>query len=82
MMMLKEKDFVQSKMTPEEQAVVKDRLTEVAEILYKKTSAEELTTFETLEISVRKHLLETVAPEIGNFFSAPQEATKQEGKEL
>jgi hypothetical protein len=77
----KEKDFVQSKMTPEEQAVVKDRLREVAEILYRNTSPEELKTFETIEISVREHLLETVAPEIGNFFSAQQEETKQEEKE-
>ncbi len=35
-MVFKEKDFVQSKMTPEEQAVVKDRLREVAEILYRR----------------------------------------------
>lgn len=80
-MVLKEKDFVKSKMTPEEQALVKDRLREVAEILYRNTAPEELKTFETIEISLREHLLETVAPEIGNFFSIQQEVIKQEGKE-
>jgi hypothetical protein len=63
-------------MTPEEQAIVSEKLREVAEILYKNTSPLELSTFETVEISVREHLLETVAPEIGNFFF-----TQQEGKE-
>ena len=55
-------------MTPEEQAIVKDKLREVAEILYKNTSPEALETFETVELSVREHLLGTVAPEVGNFF--------------
>jgi hypothetical protein len=81
-MVLKEKNSVQSKMTPEEQVVVKDRLREVAAILYRNTAPEALETFETIEISVREHLLETVAPEIGNFFSVQQEVTKREGKEL
>lgn len=68
-------------MTPEEQAVVKDRLREVAEILYRNTAPEDLKTFETIEISLREHLLETVAPEVGNFFLAPQGEIKQEEKE-
>jgi hypothetical protein len=50
-MVLKEKNSVQSKMTPEEQVVVKDRLREVAEILYRNTAPEALKTFETIEIS-------------------------------
>lgn len=68
-------------MTPEEQAIVKDRLREVAEILYRNTSSEALKTFETIELSVREHLLETVAPELGNFLFTPQEETKQEERE-
>lgn len=55
-------------MTPEEQVIVTKKLREVAEILYNNTPTEELRTFETVELSVREHLLETVAPEIGNFF--------------
>jgi hypothetical protein len=68
-------------MTPEEQAIVNRKLTEVAEILYKNTSPEELKTFETIELSVREHLLETVAPEIGNFFFTTLEETKQGERE-
>ena len=54
-------------MTPEEQAIIQEKLREVAEILYKNTPSEKLTTFETVELSLREHLLETVAPEIGNL---------------
>lgn len=68
-------------MRPEEQAIVKQKLREVAEILYKNTPAEELKTFETVELSVREHLLETVAPEVGNFFFNQQEARVQEENE-
>lgn len=68
-------------MTPEEQAIVKDKLREVAEILYRNTSPEALETFETVELSVREHLLGTVAPEVGNFFLVKQAETKQEERE-
>lgn len=68
-------------MTPEEQVIVTKKLREVAEILYNNTPTEELRTFETVELSVREHLLETVAPEIGNFFLARQEEEKQEERE-
>lgn len=56
-------------MTPEEQAIVKKKLGEVAEILYKNTPSKKLSTFERVELNVREHLLETVAPKVGNFFS-------------
>lgn len=68
-------------MKPEEQALVERKLKEVAEILYKNTPDEELNTFETIELSVRGHLLETVAPKIGEFFCTPQEEQTQEGRE-
>lgn len=64
-------------MTPEEQAIVQQKLKEVASILYKNTDSEQLKTFETVELSVREHLLETVAPEIGDFFFKQQEEKKQ-----
>jgi len=54
-------------MTPEEQAIVDRKLKEVAEILYNNKSDSELKTFETIELSVRDHLLKTVAPKIGKF---------------
>ncbi|MEL6493816.1 MAG: hypothetical protein AAFQ41_01670 [Cyanobacteria bacterium J06623_7] len=65
-------------MTPEEQAIVERKLKEVAEILYKNTPDEELETFETIELSVREHLLETVAPKIGEFFCIQQGEQAQE----
>ena len=68
-------------MTPEEQAKVKEHLRQVAEILYKNTSSTELTRFETIELSIREHLQETVGPEISNFFTSRQEETQQEEKE-
>ncbi len=55
-------------MTSEEQAIVEQKLKEVAEILYNNTPDGELNTFETIELSVRDHLLKTVAPKIGEFF--------------
>ncbi len=54
-------------MTPEEQAIVEEKLKELAEILYRNTFTVELKTFESIELSVRDHLLKTVAPEIGNL---------------
>ena len=68
-------------MTPEEQATVNQKLKEVAEILYKNTSDEELASFESIELSVREHLLETVAPTVGEFFSIQQQEQVQEEKE-
>jgi hypothetical protein len=68
-------------MTPEEQAIVQEKLREVSAILYKNTPSESLETFETVELSVREHLLETVAPLVGNFFSNQQEEKVQEESE-
>lgn len=55
-------------MTPEEQLVIKRNLEQVASILYKNTTAEELEDFETVELTIRKQILAHVAPNIGNFF--------------
>lgn len=68
-------------MTPEEQSTIDQKLREVAEILYNNTSSEKLATFETIELSVRGHLLGEVAPKIGEFFSMKQEEIKQEESE-
>lgn len=68
-------------MTPEEQSIVDQKLKEVAEILYNNTPEEELNTFETIELSVRDHLLKRVAPKIGEFFSIQQQEQMLEEKE-
>ena len=63
-----EKDSFKQSMRPEEQEIIERKLEEIAEILYKNTPEEELDTFETIELSVREHLLTTVAAKIGEFF--------------
>jgi hypothetical protein len=68
-------------MTPKEQSIVEPKLKEVAEILYNNTPDEELNTFETIELSVRDHLLKRVAPKIGEFFSIQQQEQKLEERE-
>jgi hypothetical protein len=68
-------------MTPEQQTIVNQKLKEIAEILYNNTPDEELNTFETIELSVRDHLLKTVAPKIGEFFFIQQQEQAQEGRE-
>lgn len=68
-------------MTPEEQVIVQEKLREVAEILYKNTPSKELQTFETVELSLRNHLLQTVAPNIGAFFLTQQEERAREERE-
>jgi hypothetical protein len=55
-------------MTPEEQQKIKINLQEIAAIFYKNTPGEKLQDFESVELSVREHLIETVAPEISCFF--------------
>ena len=68
-------------MTPEEQAIIYGKLREVAEILYNNTPSEELSTFETIELSIREHLWETVAPKLGEFFVTQQEEKAREENE-
>ncbi len=47
---------------------LKYHLREVAKILKEETPNEQLQNFEPLELATRKHILETVGPEIGPFF--------------
>ena len=68
-------------MTPEEQAKIKEHLRQVAEILYKETPSDKLDRFETIELSIREHLQETVAPELSNFFIMQQAESQQEERE-
>ena len=69
-------------MTPEEQQKIKINLQEIAEILYKNTSVDNLQSFESVELSVREHLIETVAPEISGFFLTRQVEKVRGEKEL
>ncbi|MGD2182962.1 ISKra4 family transposase [Lusitaniella coriacea] len=57
-------------MTPEETKELDNALETVAAILFKHTPPEQLQDFESLERSVRDHLLEQVSPRVGNFFKS------------
>ncbi|MEG4417191.1 hypothetical protein QUA70_01105 [Microcoleus sp. LAD1_D5] len=68
-------------MTPEEQQKLKINLQEIAEILYKNTPVDNLQSFESVELSVREHLIKTVAPEISVFFFTRRGEKVREEKE-
>ena len=54
-------------MTPEDCQRLEACLLEAAEILYRNTQTEELTSFESLEKAVRNKMLEQVSPKIAFF---------------
>jgi hypothetical protein len=68
-------------MTPEDQQRLKAHLKEVAEILYRNTDPTELSTFESIEKSLRQKILTEVGPELGSFFFQQYQELKQEGAE-
>jgi len=68
-------------MTPEQEQIINQKIEEIAQILYQNTPAEDLKDFETIELAVRKQILEHISPKIGNFFLTVQGETKPEGKE-
>lgn len=70
-----------NKMTPSDQQQLKAHLKAVAEILYRNTDPTELKSFESIEKSVRKKMLEEVGPELGNFFFHQYQEFKQESPE-
>jgi hypothetical protein len=54
---------------------------EVAEILYRNTSTEELINFERVEQAVRTKILEEVSPKVAFFLSNKLQEQKKEEKE-
>lgn len=46
----------------------------IADILYRNTPAESLTSLEGIEQSVRQHMLERISPQVGVFLSKRQRA--------
>ena len=55
-------------MTPEESKALQAHLKAAAVILLKNINEEQLKDFNSIELAVRDHILQEVAPEIGNFF--------------
>jgi hypothetical protein len=67
-------------MTPEDCQRLQACLLEAAEILYRNTVKEELTTFESLEKAVRTKMLEEVSPKIAFFLSNKSQGRKKAEK--
>ena len=55
-------------MTPENRQQLKAHLKEVAEIIYRNTDPKELSSFESIEKSLRQKILKEVGSELGSFF--------------
>jgi len=55
-------------MTPSDKQQLKAYLKGAAEILYRNTKPTELSSFESIEKSLRQKMLKEVDPELGNFF--------------
>jgi len=68
-------------MTPEDRQRLKAHLKEVAEILYRNTAPTELSTFESIEKSLRQKILAEVGPELRSFFFQQYQELKQEEAE-
>ena len=67
-------------MNPEDSQRLEACLQEVAEILYRNTQAEEMTSFESLEKVVRTKMLSEVSPKIAFFLSNKSQGLKKAEK--
>jgi hypothetical protein len=68
-------------MTPEDRQQLKAHLKEVAEIIYTNTDPKELSSFESIEKSLRQKILKEVEPELGSFFFQQYQELKREEAE-
>jgi hypothetical protein len=57
-------------MTPSEKARVQECVKELSEILYRNTPSDKCQNLEDIEKEVRKHLLESVGPDMAIFLSS------------
>lgn len=55
-------------MNREEQEKLQHHLKEAAKILFENTPSEQVKDFDSIEMTVRQHVLDTVAPDIASFF--------------
>jgi hypothetical protein len=67
-------------MTPEEIQEVQKCLETVSAILFKNTPKEQLQDFASIELAVRDHILQEVAPQIGFFFEQKQQHKSRKEK--
>ena len=64
------------KWTAPEQEQLQHHLKEAAKILFENTPSEQVQDFDSIELTVRKHVLDTVAPDIASFFLQNRDWTK------
>jgi hypothetical protein len=65
-------------MTPEDKQQLKAYLKGAAEILYRNTEPTEISSFESIEKSLRQKMLEEVGPELATFFFQQDQELKPE----
>lgn len=65
-------------MNEQEQEQLQDHLREVAKLLFKDTPQEQIQDFDSIEMSIREHLLGTIAPNIASFFLLNQPERRPE----
>jgi hypothetical protein len=65
-------------MNSEDKKKLEACMEELADILYRNTSAQELESFEGIENAIRNHWLETVGPNIGFFYQNQHRDSKRE----
>jgi hypothetical protein len=65
-------------MTPEDKQQLKAYLKGAAEILYRNTEPTEISSFESIEKSLRQKMLEEVGPELATFFFQQAQELKPE----
>jgi len=65
-------------MTPEDKQQLKAYLKGAAEILYRNTEPTEISSFESIEKSLRQKMLEEVGPELATFFFQQDQELKLE----
>jgi hypothetical protein len=65
-------------MTPEDKQQLKAYLKGAAEILYINTEPTEISSFESIEKSLRQKMLEEVGPELATFFFQQDQELKPE----
>lgn len=67
-------------MTPAETQELKKCLETASAILFKNTPIEQLQDFASIELAVRDHILQEVAPQIGFFFEPEQQNRSRKKK--
>jgi hypothetical protein len=67
-------------MTPEEKLKLNEYIKGISEILVNNTPKENLKNFESIELTVREHILNNVSPAIGSFFLKQRQEQRGEGQ--